>query len=126
MTRTEGKMKRKKPEGWIGEQHVAIDDLLPCPFCGGKNLEFSNLCFSDDFSIGCNDCRMAQHCYHTPASARDAWNKRAENNQPNLRKALEEIANDHKTSRGHGDFDEGPLSGKEAQDIARSALKEQP
>lgn len=39
------------------------------------------------------------------------------------RKALEQIADDHKTYRGHGDYDEGPLTGEEAQRVARQVLQ---
>lgn len=38
--------------------------------------------------------------------------------------ALEEIADDHKTLMGHGDYMEGPMSGEDAQNIARRALDE--
>lgn len=38
------------------------------------------------------------------------------------RRALEQIADDYKTYKGHGDYDEDAMGGREAQKIARAAL----
>jgi hypothetical protein len=56
------------------------------------------------------------------ATANAAFITRAVNSHAALLAALEQIADDYKTYRGHEDYDEGPMSGEEAQRIARSTL----
>lgn len=55
-------------------------ELMPCPFCGGKNVETSYKdTFSGDFRRGvyCADCCGGIYPYYsTEAEAIKAWNKR--------------------------------------------------
>lgn len=57
-------------------------ELLPCPFCGSKNVETSYKdTFSGDFRRGvyCADCCGGIYPYYdTEAEAIAAWNSRAE------------------------------------------------
>lgn len=46
------------------------------------------------------------------------------NAHDDLVKALEDIAADHKTYKGHGDYDEGPHPGDYCQKLARTALSQ--
>lgn len=59
--------------------------------------------------------------YKTACAERDA-NAALFAAAPDLVKALEEIAADHKTYKGHGDYDEGPHPAADCQKIARAAL----
>lgn len=59
-----------------------MSELLPCPFCGGENIETSYKdTFSGDFRRGvyCADCCGGIYPYYgTEAEAVEAWNTRAE------------------------------------------------
>ena len=54
------------------------DTLLPCPFCGGTNIEIGILESHGngtfDWKARCDDCDF---CYDTEAEAITAWNRRA-------------------------------------------------
>jgi len=57
--------------------------LLPCPFCGSRNLEVWNT-HTPSFCVNCFDCEGQAHGKYRPksfpkalASAVDAWNRRA-------------------------------------------------
>ena len=62
-----------------------IDELKPCPFCGGEAQRDSNNAHNGDrmdewewFSVYCPNCFCAQTPqYKTPAEAIAAWNRRA-------------------------------------------------
>lgn len=52
-------------------------DLLPCPFCGSKNLRIVD-CTMDDpcYQIMCDECGGATFNSESFIIAKDAWNKR--------------------------------------------------
>lgn len=57
-----------------------MNDLLPCPFCGGEAeiLTAESMHGGYLFGIMCNDCRSRGDVYDTEAEAIAAWNSRAE------------------------------------------------
>lgn len=62
--------------GWV------MIELLPCPFCGGTNLEVMHAVDKEgafDWKISCADC---QPLHETEAEAVAAWNRRAELEEP--------------------------------------------
>lgn len=65
------------------------DELKPCPFCGGENVETSYKdTFNGDFRRGvyCADCCGGIYPYYdTKTEAIDAWNTRAERTTPMYR-----------------------------------------
>lgn len=52
-------------------------ELKPCPFCGGKNIEFCTLGF---YSMVCNvnkgGCGASSGYFSTVEKAIEAWNRR--------------------------------------------------
>lgn len=54
------------------------DDLLPCPFCGGRaNVYENQVDFVTKWSVGCGDCNCNMDvCEDTPADAGVEWNTR--------------------------------------------------
>ena len=54
------------------------NELLPCPFCGGKAeiLTAESMHGGYLFGIMCNDCCSRGDVYDTEAEAIDAWNTR--------------------------------------------------
>ena len=57
-----------------------MDELKPCPFCGGEAemLTAESMHGGYLFGIMCNDCRSRGDVYDTEAEAIAAWNSRAE------------------------------------------------
>lgn len=49
-------------------------DLKPCPFCGGKALNFSGSLVT---YVHCRSCRAEGPSKHGDDEAADAWNRRA-------------------------------------------------
>ena len=56
---------------------MTTTDLLPCPFCGGTNIEIGILQSHGngtfDWKARCDDCDV---CYDTEVEAIAAWNRR--------------------------------------------------
>ncbi|MGG6264224.1 Lar family restriction alleviation protein [Leptolyngbya sp. AN03gr2] len=69
-------------------QFQAIDQfsLLPCPFCGGVDLEFfESLCDTDEFGYGvevCCVCGASGAAGATEAIAAQRWNQRVPDSKP--------------------------------------------
>jgi Lar family restriction alleviation protein len=55
------------------------EELLPCPFCGGRaNVYKNEVDFITKWSVGCGDCNCNMDvCEDTPADAAVEWNTRA-------------------------------------------------
>lgn len=52
-----------------------IEELLPCPFCGGEAL-VDNLIDDDDYSVRCLSCEIQQIANYTRPQAIRRWNRR--------------------------------------------------
>lgn len=50
--------------------------LLPCPFCGCKNINLVD-CFGGIVFVQCDDCRATFPHFDTQEEAINAWNRRA-------------------------------------------------
>lgn len=57
-----------------------MDELKPCPFCGGEaeTLTADSMNGGYLFGIMCNDCRSRGDVYDTEAEAVAAWNTRSD------------------------------------------------
>jgi len=56
-----------------------MDDLKPCPFCGGKSLIVGgNITISGGYAICCTGCGASVGEFHNPEFAQQAWNTRVE------------------------------------------------
>jgi Lar family restriction alleviation protein len=55
------------------------DKLLPCPFCGSKNLVFTNGTYvaRHAHSVRCKDCGAKNGFYTKRENAITGWNRRA-------------------------------------------------
>lgn len=64
---------------------VNVNELKPCPFCGGeaeiksRYIGYGSIGLGahDWFAIACNDCRTISKEYGTKEQAIAAWNNRA-------------------------------------------------
>ena len=59
------------------------EELKPCPFCGGSDIDF-NFVFAPEFThygfyYYCTKCRAAAYYAGTKRAARKKWNRRATN-----------------------------------------------
>lgn len=65
------------------------DNLLPCPFCGSKNVRVCNLIeeepelelaglTKDNWNVLCNDCYALGGTRRTADESIEAWNRRYE------------------------------------------------
>lgn len=52
----------------------AVSELLPCPFCGSKDIETGGPCYD---AFMCNECGISQYDQDGHAEAVAAWNRRA-------------------------------------------------
>ena len=57
-------------------------ELLPCPFCGSTNLRYDGYwCIDfDGFYVRCLKCDSSGTPKGTKSAAKNAWNKRIQNN----------------------------------------------
>lgn len=56
--------------------HKMSDNLLPCPFCGGTNLEIAHAADKNgtyDWKVACADCYIL---HETEEQAIASWNRR--------------------------------------------------
>jgi len=63
------------------EKGPAMNDLLPCPFCGGTSISIDRLDTGDpkyhDFVAQCFDCGASTGTHSEETFAAEAWDKRA-------------------------------------------------
>lgn len=60
-------------------------ELLPCPFCGGKAFVSAKLpYFGEELTLAvvCEECNAASKHKRTKEEAIDAWNRRANDENP--------------------------------------------
>lgn len=50
-----------------------MEELKPCPFCGGKNIHIWKI--SVPF-VSCDDCLASTSCVPTEKEAIERWNRR--------------------------------------------------
>lgn len=64
----------------IGADYSELDDveeIKPCPFCGGK-AEIDYLWYNRNYpGVRCNDCGAYVFAYNSEEKAIEKWNKRA-------------------------------------------------
>jgi len=53
-----------------------MNELLPCPFCGSKNLNTSLDTIGKTSCVWCYDCETEGPVKHTEKEAIEAWNRR--------------------------------------------------
>jgi Lar family restriction alleviation protein len=66
------------------DQITNIRKLLPCPFCGGNNVEIyvhSYDCPPDLYSVDCNDCGGGIELFDTRNEVIEKWNNRRESGE---------------------------------------------
>ena len=74
-----------------------IENLLPCPFCGGEAKIDENIFARDcyeltvtEYSVWCSVCLIGfEYCFTSKEEANEAWNRRAEDER--YKNALKEI-----------------------------------
>lgn len=76
--------------------------LLPCPFCGSKDLNFDHLTDDDDYFVNCNSCDVQQIANYRRSEAVERWNTRADRRQERERvaQALEKRGEEVDSERG--------------------------
>lgn len=56
-----------------------MDELKPCPFCGGEDIALVNIRpLKDLWGIWCIDCQASFPLFNTEQKAIKAWNRRCE------------------------------------------------
>lgn len=61
-----------------GNQEVEGEHLLPCPFCGSKNISVTKVIPDETFNISCDDCCCLLYTEYTDKDKAVAeWNSRA-------------------------------------------------
>lgn len=53
-----------------------MDNLKPCPFCGGEAKVIENNSYTDIHSVICKNCFTESDRYQTQEKAIEAWNTR--------------------------------------------------
>lgn len=54
-----------------------MDELKPCPFCGGDNQVLFMAFFTEDWAVGCNDCScQGPTTVESKEEAIEKWNDR--------------------------------------------------
>ncbi len=60
----------------IAQMQARVDELKPCPFCGGKAISWTfTECGFARSSVHCDDCNI-RYYRRTEAEAIEAWNTR--------------------------------------------------
>ena len=55
-----------------------MDELKPCPFCGGEAVMDSDGYYRKTFWVSCTYCGCSTQSFWTEKESVEAWNKRQE------------------------------------------------
>ena len=69
------------PVAYMGKVRMEMEQLKPCPFCGGKAQIFTDdemgYLGNNQYLVKCENCLCGTGHYNNPECAIEAWNKRA-------------------------------------------------